>query len=185
MLRLVIEDGEGTTHVVPLIRDEITIGRQDGNTIRLTERNVSRCHARLTKAGTEDHPTIFVEDLDSYNGVRVNGDRIFGKCALQPADTIQIGDYFLALEQARRTAVKSAKIVDSVPHREEDTEPTREMLEENQRARFIAVSSNLAGEVYWLERRETLIGRTTTDENDVVINHRSISRNHVKVVWRE
>ena len=40
MLKLVIEDGEGTTHVVPIIRDQITIGREEGNTIRLTERNV-------------------------------------------------------------------------------------------------------------------------------------------------
>ena len=42
MYKLIIEDDEGKTTVVPLIRDEITIGRKEGNTIRLTERNVSR-----------------------------------------------------------------------------------------------------------------------------------------------
>ena len=42
MFKLVIQDDEGKTTVVPLIRDEITIGRKEGNTIRLTERNVSR-----------------------------------------------------------------------------------------------------------------------------------------------
>ena len=46
MFKLVIEDDEGNKTVVPVIRDEITIGRKDGNTIRLTERNVSRDHAR-------------------------------------------------------------------------------------------------------------------------------------------
>ena len=35
MVKLIIEDDEGKTTVVPLIRDEITIGRKEGNTIRL------------------------------------------------------------------------------------------------------------------------------------------------------
>ena len=40
-MKLIIEDDEGRKTVVPFARDEITIGRQEGNTIRLTERNVS------------------------------------------------------------------------------------------------------------------------------------------------
>ena len=47
MLKLIIEDDEGRKTVVPFVRDEITIGRKEGNTIRLTERNVSRRHARI------------------------------------------------------------------------------------------------------------------------------------------
>ena len=39
MNKLIIADDEGKTTVVPLVRDEITIGRKEGNTIRLTERN--------------------------------------------------------------------------------------------------------------------------------------------------
>jgi len=49
MHKLIIEDDEGKAVVVPLIREEISIGRQEGNTIRLTERNVSRRHARLVR----------------------------------------------------------------------------------------------------------------------------------------
>ena len=52
MYKLIIEDDEGKTTVVPLIRDEITIGRKEGNTIRLTERNVSRRHAKLAQIRT-------------------------------------------------------------------------------------------------------------------------------------
>ena len=44
MFKLSIEDDEGKTTVVPLARDEMTVGRLEGNTIRLTERNVSRKH---------------------------------------------------------------------------------------------------------------------------------------------
>ncbi len=49
MWKLVIEDDEGKRTVVPLSREQYSIGRKDGNTIRLTERNVSREHARIVK----------------------------------------------------------------------------------------------------------------------------------------
>src|SRR5437588_9697855 len=94
MYKLIIEDDEGKTTVVPLIRDEITIGRKEGNTIRLTERNVSRRHAKLLKS----NGTVFIEDLSSYNGIKVNGDRIAGRAPVNEGDRIQIGDYQLALK---------------------------------------------------------------------------------------
>ena len=72
MFKLTIEDDEGKTTVVPLSREEVTIGRLDGNTIRLTERNVSRKHARLVR----QNGAIYIEDLASFTGVRVNGTKI-------------------------------------------------------------------------------------------------------------
>src|SRR5437879_3842714 len=100
MFKLIIEDDEGKTTVVPLIRDEITIGRKEGNTIRLTERNVSRRHARLTKQNS----SVFIEDLGSYNGIKVNGNKISGRIAVSEGDRIQIGDYLLALKLDRAAA---------------------------------------------------------------------------------
>ena len=96
MFKLVISDDEGKTTVVPLVRDEITIGRKEGNTIRLTERNVSRRHARLEKAGG----AYQIVDLNSYNGVKINGRRIEAETQtrLQPGDQVTIGDYVLALQ---------------------------------------------------------------------------------------
>ncbi len=94
MHKLVIQDDEGKTTVVPLIRDEITVGRKEGNTIRLTERNVSRKHARILRADG----AIAIEDLESSNGVRVNGTRIHGKQTLTISDRIQIGDYLIELK---------------------------------------------------------------------------------------
>jgi pSer/pThr/pTyr-binding forkhead associated (FHA) protein len=47
-------------------------------------------------------------------------------------------------------------------------------------ARLVVVSSNFAGQEFVLDKAAVVIGRT--DENDVVINHRSISRHHAKVV---
>src|SRR5215472_8948880 len=99
MYKLIIEDDEGKTTIVPLIRDEITIGRKEGNTIRLTERNVSRRHAKLLK----QNGTVFIEDLTSYNGIKVNGDRIAGRAPVNEGDRIQIGDYQLALKLDKGT----------------------------------------------------------------------------------
>src|SRR6266699_2628581 len=86
MFKLVIQDDEGKTTIVPLIRDEITI--------RLTERNVSRRHARILRNNGEVH----IEDLGSYNGIRVNNARIAERVSLRVSDQVQIGDYKLYLK---------------------------------------------------------------------------------------
>ena len=95
MYRLVIEDDEGRTTLVPLIRDEFSIGRREGNSIRLTQRNVSRRHARVFR----ENNGFFVEDLGSYNGVRLNGERIAGRRTLREGDIVQIGDYHLMIQR--------------------------------------------------------------------------------------
>jgi len=100
-LKLIIEDDEGRKTVVPFARDEITVGRQEGNTIRLTERNVSRRHARLLKQDEQ----VVVEDLGSYNGIRVNGEKIAGQVEIKDGDLIQIGDYDLAIQRGAASGV--------------------------------------------------------------------------------
>jgi pSer/pThr/pTyr-binding forkhead associated (FHA) protein len=46
--------------------------------------------------------------------------------------------------------------------------------------KLVVISSNFAGKEYELSRPQMIVGRT--DENDIVVNHRSISRNHAKLV---
>jgi pSer/pThr/pTyr-binding forkhead associated (FHA) protein len=97
MFKLVISDDEGKTTTVPLVRDEITIGRKEGNTIRLTDRNVSRRHARLQKQNGH----YLLHDLGSYNGTVINGARVADVRTVRHGDQILIGDYKLAiLEEA-------------------------------------------------------------------------------------
>src|SRR4051812_49041527 len=103
-MKLIIEDDEGRKTVVPLVREEITIGRQDGNTIRLTERNVSRRHARLVR----ENGNLLIEDLGSYNGVRVNGEKISGPTRIKEGDLVEIGDYDLGVQGKLEPAVAGA-----------------------------------------------------------------------------
>lgn len=94
MFKLVIEDDEGKRTVVPLSRDDYSIGRKEGNTIRLTERNVSREHVRLHRKKNGSSKDVYLlEDLESYNGVYVNGLRVAQEQELSHGDLIQIGDY--------------------------------------------------------------------------------------------
>lgn len=93
-MKLVIEDEAGTRSVVPFTGDAIVVGRaSEGVTFRLDDRNVSRNHARFVR----QNGTVFVEDLGSLTGTRVNGERITGRRKLREGDLVQIGDYDLAV----------------------------------------------------------------------------------------
>ncbi len=217
MYKLVIQDDEGKTTVVPLIRDELTIGRKEGNTIRLTERNVSRAHARLTRA----NGTVVIEDLNSYNGIRVNGSRIQGRATIAETDRVQIGDYLIEIRSAAAGApisdetqplnqmngagdqeTKRIPIGDDTPPPTPaplaaaeaaaaastsspevglaDTDPGRAATSISNHGRLVVLSTNFPGQEFVLDKPSMVIGRT--DENDIWLNHRSISRHHSKIL---
>jgi len=257
VFKLTIEDDEGKTTVVPLARDEMTIGRLEGNTIRLTERNISRRHARLS----QQNGALFIEDLTSFTGVRVNGTRIASPTPLREGDEVQIGDYRIVLRgeqqapaidrptmpsmpavtaplatvggavaipgrasvaaMAAQAAAPQAAAAAATPAAApvgaaappprprvktsppsplaaaapqeaapavvegQPTIPLRAIAADGQAgagpaARMLVLTTDLAGTEFKLDKASLVIGRT--DENEVVLNHRSISRHHAKVV---
>jgi hypothetical protein len=93
-MKLVIENDEGRRTFVPLGATALQIGRDEGNHVRLDEKNVSRRHARLVRK--EDR--VILEDLNSFTGVRVNGERIVGACRIKQGDLVQIGEFDLFVE---------------------------------------------------------------------------------------
>lgn len=245
MLKLIIEDDEGRKTVVPFVRDEITIGRQEGNTIRLTERNVSRRHARLLRQNGH----VVVEDLGSYNGIRVNGEKIAQPAQVRSGDLIQIGDYDLAIQEEAQAqpltppglapvqaaspvapahahpaspprleeaeghedTLRSRKPPQAESAGEEQAEPTapapdrdarrqstaviridklegssrREIqeLDATEAPRLVVMNTELAGREYACIRTQLHLGRT--EENDIQIDHRSMSRTHAKLIQDE
>jgi pSer/pThr/pTyr-binding forkhead associated (FHA) protein len=91
-LKLVLEDNDGKVTVVQLIPDyDITLGRVEGNKIRLTQRNVSAHHAKLVC----HEGVCTLDDLDSDNGTRVAGKRIGRHRVLKDHELVEIGDYRL------------------------------------------------------------------------------------------
>jgi pSer/pThr/pTyr-binding forkhead associated (FHA) protein len=238
-MKLIIEDDEGRKTVVPLVREEITIGRQDGNVIKLSERNVSRRHARLKK----DNGSLVIEDLGSYNGVRVNGERISGPTKIKEGDLIEIGDYDLGVQgrfefpttpppaqpkmgrttippsmMAQRPApiiqspgtassagaeppppppapaagsastgaataggataiIRVSDIMKSAPQIE-----VRD-LQKGEMPRLVGLTGNVRGKEFFLMRTEVKIGRS--EENDIAIDHQSMSRQHARFVLED
>ena len=76
-----------------LDREEIQIGRGTGCHIQLKDPKVSRKHAQITiKAGQ-----LTIEDLDSTQGVLINGERV-EECQLKDGDRVQLGDTQLQVE---------------------------------------------------------------------------------------
>ena len=108
-MRLIIEDDTGRRVVVPVEREEITIGRHDSNHVRLHERNVSRRHCRFLRSGD----ALVVEDLQSSNGLRVNGAPIFGRYQVAPGDRIRVGDYSISVDGAASTTADDVDWLDA------------------------------------------------------------------------
>ncbi|MDD9938578.1 MAG: FHA domain-containing protein [Myxococcales bacterium] len=172
MHQLVISDNEGTTTVVPLVREEVSIGRKDGNTIRLTERNISRQHAQLQRV----NGAYVIRDLNSYNGVLVNGQRVVGESELHEGDEIQIGDYSILVEGAESKTDSPTLKEDEVA----EDEPTRVApipQPETSPARLVVLGAPAAGAEHTLpDSGQIRLGRAA--ELEVTIDHRSVSREH-------
>src|SRR5438045_9476490 len=64
----------------------VTIGREEGNLLRLNDERISRFHAKVQ----QDHDDIILTDLDSTNGTRVNGNPVQIR-RLRPGDQVNIG----------------------------------------------------------------------------------------------
>ena len=237
-MKLIIEDDEGRKTVIPVVRDEITIGRNDANIVRLTEKNVSRKHGRLVR----DQGHFYIEDLGSFTGIRVNGEKVKGKQLVREGDLIQISEYDLSLQagpdekpeggdkglgdeddeptlvrkeesaqaaaaeaqakaeaeararaeaQAQAEAKKAAdaeaqarKMAETATIRlsdlrtESGEHPVLDVADAK-RPKLIGISGTYRGEELLLDRSPIRLGRS--EENDVEIDHPSISRKHCRL----
>ncbi|QDG51261.1 FHA domain-containing protein [Persicimonas caeni] len=175
MYKLVIADDEGSKSTVPIVRDEITIGRQEGNTIRLTERNVSRKHARVLR----ENGRVYVEEVAARYGIKKNGVKIDQRAEFAPGDIVAIGDYKLTLK------AKKPEKAPGEPPKPAQKPKTKKQSEGTQvlpamPAKLVVISSNFAGQEFPLNRNEMIIGRG--EDCDIIIDHRSVSQKHAKVL---
>jgi pSer/pThr/pTyr-binding forkhead associated (FHA) protein len=71
---------------IPLTRDRMVVGRQEGSDVMLADAGASRRHAELRHDGDR----WIITDLGSTNGTLVN-ERAVGERALEEGDRITIG----------------------------------------------------------------------------------------------
>jgi predicted component of type VI protein secretion system len=84
-LRLVLQGGE---MAISLLRPDMVVGRHSETDVRLPLPDVSRRHCRFVF--TENHWQVF--DLNSLNGVHINGHRV-QQATLAHKDVVRIGSF--------------------------------------------------------------------------------------------
>lgn len=82
----------------------VTIGREEGNGLRLNDERVSRFHAKVQMEDGD----IILTDLDSTNGTRVNGTAIQIR-RLRPGDQISLGRTTLLFGSMEEIAARRAE----------------------------------------------------------------------------
>ncbi|MSP26494.1 MAG: FHA domain-containing protein [Myxococcales bacterium] len=159
MWMLTIEDDEGQRTLLELSDDEYSLGRAEEASIRLTERNVSRRHAKLRPS--PDGGWV-VEDDGSYNGTFVGGQKIEAATPLGTGAHLQIGDYRLELVDHKVAAPP--------------VDDTRRITRPD---RLVVVIGPAPGMEYPLTGDCVSVGRA--EEAQVSINHASVSRLHCEM----
>jgi pSer/pThr/pTyr-binding forkhead associated (FHA) protein len=167
MWKLCVVDDESNRTVVKLVRGDYSVGRAEDSTIRLTERNISRAHARIFREGEDEWK---LEDKGSYTGSFVNGERVAGSRPLKHGDTIQLGDYRLELMDEMQQAVEAKALDQAV---------TAAQLPD----RLVVVQGPNLGTVYPLLEQKLLVGRG--EECQIALDDASVSRVHVEVLRTE
>lgn len=91
MALLRVQEPTGGAREVVIERARFYVGRLPDSDLHLTDQSVSRKHAKITRT---DRGGFLLEDLDSTNGVLVNGTPTL-RSALADGDQITVGDYRL------------------------------------------------------------------------------------------
>jgi pSer/pThr/pTyr-binding forkhead associated (FHA) protein len=169
MYKIVITDDEGKTTLVPFSRKEFIIGRKKGSSIRLTDRNVSRIHAKLF---SDDQNAFYFEDLGSRNGIKVDGNTINGSVIkLEPEVRVTVGDYKLSV---------SKKDYKGLPLGiQMDPKVDKGVGKVTRYPRLVMLSGPTPGLEIPLEEQLYIIGRS--DRANVNIDDPSISRAHARI----
>jgi pSer/pThr/pTyr-binding forkhead associated (FHA) protein len=83
----------------------LTIGREEGNLLRLNDERVSRFHAKVQ----QDAGDIILTDLESTNGTRVNGSSVQIR-RLRPGDRVGVGRSILLFGSNEEIAARMADL---------------------------------------------------------------------------
>jgi predicted component of type VI protein secretion system len=95
--QFVMRSGPNAGKVFPLTVQEVSIGRDNSNTVAINDAEVSRKHAKMTLHGN----AYVIQDLGSTNGTYVNGTRVTATQVLNPGDSVSFGEgIVLAYESA-------------------------------------------------------------------------------------
>ncbi len=99
MFAIIISEKGGAERRESFDKNEINVGRVQGNDLMLPKGNVSKHHARLLYRDGR----FIVTDLKSTNGTYVNGRKIAQATIVREGDKIYIGDFVLRLDSGAQS----------------------------------------------------------------------------------
>ena len=171
MARLILTFNKQVIKEFPFLKDSVTIGRQDDNTIVIDNLAVSSYHARIDKTGDD----FILTDLQSTNGTFVNDQKVTSH-KLGHGDNIVIGKHvilFVGAEKGKADAAVAGKM-DLDKTMMLDTAKQRQLLSKQKTALrpaqipekigvVTSVDSSDLGE-FELQKKLTKIGKAETSE---------------------
>ncbi len=168
MYSLTIEDSDGNVaEHFSFDHGAYVIGRQEGCDIVLPSSSVSRRHAKLFVQDGR----CYIEDLNSANGVTVDGQNVVKQRHLGTASQVRIGDYYLYLEYQEREQMA-----------DQDVRSTLFISDDTRHFKLVRINDEFAGEEFALSEMDNTIGRT--DDNFILLSDQSISRSHATIERR-
>lgn len=173
--KLILSKPDGARQEFILNKPLVTLGRATTNDIVLVEGRVSRNHAQVSCA--DDGITL--ADLNSSNGVMVNGQRV-KEAKIAAGDSFQIGGFSLQYLPSAEDVHEEATMINSESELEQTlhqmTVPIS--LNETSLPRLVVHAPDKTWEILLVDDSYS-IGRTTG--NDLILDYQKISRNHAAV----
>ncbi len=173
--KLILSKDDGLNQEFILNKPLVTLGRATTNDIVLAQSRVSRNHAQVTCS----QDGVTVTDLNSANGIWVNGQRV-AEAKLQPGDTVAISDSTLQYLAPTPDTHEEATLINSDKELEytlaQMTVPLS--LNETSLPRLVIHAPDRTWEIPLIEDAYTL-GRSSN--NNLVLDYSKTSRNHARI----
>lgn len=173
--KLILSKPDGAHQEFILNKPLVTLGRATTNDIVLAEGRVSRNHAQVCCSGEE----ITITDLNSSNGVVVNGQRV-KEAKIQAGDSFEISGFSLQYLPPTEDTHEEATMINSESELEltlnQMTVPIS--LNETSLPRLVIHAPDRTWELLLVDDAYS-IGRTAG--NDLVLDYQKISRNHASI----
>ena len=185
------DEGE---HVFDVI-GELSVGRDERADINVHDEHISRFHARIV----ERHSVVWVQDLGSANGTRVNGTPVIGGVRLFHGDEVAFDRWRFQLigkgpeltpvalyeeplqgtSQLAPNATAETTVV--FPAEEKDREVTLPAIQDPG-TYLVGMSSAVAGKLFRVATGQSTIGRS--ESADMLVDEVSVSNQHARVTMR-
>jgi pSer/pThr/pTyr-binding forkhead associated (FHA) protein len=146
---------------IELNRSRLTIGRDKSNRMVLTDDGISGFHAEIHM----DDNNIFIIDLNSTNGTKVNGEKISTRLPVKIWDVIEFDKVKLEIVDP----AKRRPTVERGPVKKKDMEKAWALN---------GITGAMAGKNFPIGK-EVIVGRE--DNCDIIINDTMISSRHAKL----